>query len=263
LRAHSARKARYERVRHDTVRYEHVRSTVDDVPRSVPVSRRERPAKPALSRDAVVAAAVELVRELGTERVTMRRLAQELDTGPASLYVYVRDTAELHAAVLDVFLAEVDLAPVADDADDDWRDRLWRVLASYSAVLYERPGLARAAMVTHPSGPHYLALVDGLLALLAVGRVPADRAAWAVDVLLLVATATAAEHGTRDAAPSAEVEHDDLVAALGEADPAVHPHIAALGSDLFSGTGPDRTRWFVDVLLAGATVTPRPPKETP
>lgn len=235
---------------------------VDDVPRSVPVSRRERPAKPALSRDAVVAAAVELVRELGTERVTMRRLAQQLDTGPASLYVYVRDTAELHAAVLDVFLAEVDLAPVGDDADD-WRDRLWRVLASYSAVLYERPGLARAAMVTHPSGPHYLALVDGLLALLAVGGVPADRAAWAVDVLLLVATATAAEHGTRNAAPSAGAEDDELVAAVGDVDPAVHPHIAALGPDLLSGTGPDRTRWFVDVLLAGATVTPRPPKETP
>ncbi|HEY2224023.1 TetR/AcrR family transcriptional regulator [Actinomycetospora sp.] len=231
------------------------------MPRPVPVSRRERPAKSALSREAVVAAAVELVRDLGTERVTMRRLAQELDTGPASLYVYVRDTAELHAAVLDVFLAEVDLAAVGSDGD--WRDRVWRVLESYVAVLYQRPGLARAAMVTHPSGPHYLALVDGLLALLAAGGVPADRAAWAVDVLLLVATATAAEHGTRAAAPSAEAEDDELVAALTGADPAVHPHIAALGPDLFSGAGSERTRWFVDVLLAGATATPRPPKENP
>ncbi|MCD2196083.1 TetR/AcrR family transcriptional regulator [Actinomycetospora endophytica] len=231
------------------------------MPRSSPVSRRDRPAKPALSRESVVAAAVELVRELGTERVTMRRLAQELDTGPASLYVYVRDTAELHAAVLDVFLAEVDLTPV--DADGDWRDRLWGVLESYTAVLFPRPGLARAAMVTHPSGPNYLALVDGVLALLAAGGIPADRAAWAVDVLLLVATATAAEHGTRAAAPSAEAEDDELVAALTDADPAAHPHIAALGPELFSGTGPDRSRWFVDVLLAGATVTPRPAKETP
>jgi hypothetical protein len=29
----------------------------------------------------------------GLSRVTMRRLAQELDTGAASLYVYVRNTA--------------------------------------------------------------------------------------------------------------------------------------------------------------------------
>jgi hypothetical protein len=28
----------------------------------------------------------------------MRRLAQKLDTGPASLYVYLRNTGELHAA---------------------------------------------------------------------------------------------------------------------------------------------------------------------
>ncbi|MEV8510654.1 hypothetical protein AB0368_38300 [Actinoplanes sp. NPDC051475] len=28
----------------------------------------------------------------------MRRLAEELDTGPASLYVYVRNMAELHGA---------------------------------------------------------------------------------------------------------------------------------------------------------------------
>jgi AcrR family transcriptional regulator len=248
------------RIEVEHVRDEHVRDNVVAVPRSSPVSRRERPAKSALSREAVVAAAVELTRTLGTERVTMRRLAQELDTGPASLYVYVRDTAELHAAVLDVFLGEVDLAPV--DAAGDWRDRLWRVLQSYSAVLVDRPGLARAALVTHPSGPHYLALVDGVLGLLAAGGVPPDRAAWAVDVLLLVATATAAEHGTRAAAPTAEAEDDELVAALTGADPAVHPHIAALGPDLFSGSGPDRTRWFVDVLLAGATVTPRPPEET-
>lgn len=208
-----------------------------------------------------MAAAVELVRTHGLERVTMRRLARELDTGPASLYVYVRDTAELHAAVLDVFLAEVDLSPV--DAEGEWHDRLWQVLESHAAVLYARPGLARAALVTHPSGPHYLALVEGLLALLADGGVPADRAAWAVDVLLLVATAAAAEHGTRATAPSASAEDDDLVAALTDADPAVHPYIAAHGPELFSGTGPDRFRWFVDVLLAGATVTPRPAKETP
>jgi AcrR family transcriptional regulator len=230
------------------------------VPRPRPTSRRERPAKPALSRGAVVATAAQLVRTLGVERVTMRRLAQELDTGPASLYVYVRDTAELHAAVLDVFLAEVDLSPV--DAEGDWRDRLGRVLESHSAVLYARPGLARAALVTHPSGPHYLALVEGLLALLDAGGVPPDRAAWAVDVLLLVTTASAAEHATRAGAPSADTEDDELVDALLGVDPAVHPHIAALGPDLFSGTGSDRFRWFVDVLLAGAAVTPRPSEET-
>ena len=76
-------------------------------------SRRERPAKPALTRAGIVAAAVRIMQAEGLDRVTMRRLAQELDTGPASLYVYLRNTAELHAAMLEELLGRVDLTPVA------------------------------------------------------------------------------------------------------------------------------------------------------
>src|ERR1700683_1702799 len=92
-------------------------------PRTRPVvSRRERPAKPALSREGIVAAAVAVMQAEGLDRVTMRRLATDLDTGPASLYVYVRNTAELHAAMLEELLSQVDLSPVT--AAGDWRDRL-------------------------------------------------------------------------------------------------------------------------------------------
>src|SRR6267154_655953 len=115
------------------------------------VSRRERPAKPALTREGIVAAAVGVMQAEGLDRVTMRRLAQELDTGPASLYVYVRNTAELHAAMLE-----------------------------------------QSVLVTRPSGPAYLSLAEGILALLAAGGVPPARAAWAVDLLLHFATSTAA-----------------------------------------------------------------------
>ena len=81
-------------------------------PRTRPiVSRRERPAKPALTRAGIVAAAVAVMQAEGLDRVTMRRLAQELDTGAASLYVYVRNTAELHAAMLEELLGQVDLHP--------------------------------------------------------------------------------------------------------------------------------------------------------
>ena len=86
------------------------------------MSRRERPAKPALTRAGIVAAAVRIMQAEGLDRVTMRRLAQELDTGAASLYVYVRNTAELHAAMLEELLGQVDLTPVT--AAGDWRDRL-------------------------------------------------------------------------------------------------------------------------------------------
>jgi len=97
-------------------------------------------------------------------------LAQELDAGAASLYVYVRNTAELHAAILEQLLRQVDLSPVT--AAGDWRDRLITVLWSYTSILFGQPGLAQSGPTTRPSGPAYLSLAEGLLALLSAGGVP-------------------------------------------------------------------------------------------
>jgi AcrR family transcriptional regulator len=223
-----------------------------------PKSRRERPAKPALTRDGIVATAVELVRAEGLARVTMRRLAQELDTGAASLYVYVRNTAELHAAVLDELLGVVDLSPVK--AAGDWRERLERVLASYADVLFEYPGLAQSALVARPSGERYLNLVEALLALLDEGGVPKGQAAWGIDILLQFATAQAAEHAVADprATRDDSQDWDALTNAVRNVSPETHPHLAAQGTDLLSGPGEARLAWGFRVVINGVLGTPRP-----
>jgi AcrR family transcriptional regulator len=222
-------------------------------------SRRERPAKPALTRAGIVAAAVQVMRAEGLDRVTMRRLAAELDTGAASLYVYVRNTAELHAAMLEDLLSQIDLSPVT--ADGDWQDRLEQVLTAYTAILFEQPGLAQSALVTRPSGPAYFGLVDGVLALLDAGGIPGDRAAWAMDLLLHFATSTAVEQGTRERAVDAQDEDEALAAALRDAPAGQFPHIAAIGAaELMSGPG--RLSWGFRVLINGVSQTPRPESET-
>ncbi|MEU2623761.1 TetR/AcrR family transcriptional regulator [Streptomyces sp. NPDC007157] len=223
--------------------------------RPQPLSRRERPAKPALTRDGIVATAVRVMRAEGLERVTMRRLAKELDTGPASLYVYVANTAELHAAILDELLGEVDLGPAAEGGD--WRERIEAVLASYSDLLHQYPSLARAALVARPSGPNYLNLLEALLALLSLGGVPDGQAAWGVDVLLQMATASAAEHAGRDGSPDTEEEWNAVATAVENASAADTPHVAALGSELLSGTPQTRRTWQIHMLLNGILHTPR------
>lgn len=225
-----------------------------------PRSRRERPAKPALTRAGIIASAVAMMRAEGLERVTMRRLAQELDTGPASLYVYVRNTAELHAAILDALLGDVDLSPVTQDGD--WRERLAAVLTSYTWLLHEYPSLARSALVARPSGANYLNLLEALLALLHEGGVPAGQAAWGVDVLLQVATASAAEHSTRAQSIDADDDWHALATALGTVSPTAHPHIAAIGTDLMSGTPRARSAWTFHMLVNGVLATPRPASST-
>ncbi|MFE4176806.1 TetR/AcrR family transcriptional regulator [Streptomyces sp. NPDC056909] len=219
-----------------------------------PRSRRERPAKPALTYQGIVDTAVAVMRADGLQRVTMRRLAQELDTGPASLYVYVANTAELHAAILEELLGAVDLKPAT--ARGDWRERLVTVLGAYTFILFEHPSLAHSALVARPSGPNYLALVEAILALLHEGKVPDAQAAWGVDVLLQVATATAAEQSTRDQAIDAADEHNALVAALRDVNPATHPRISALSADLVSGTPSQRLAWIFRTVVNGVKTTP-------
>ncbi|WP_194892698.1 TetR/AcrR family transcriptional regulator [Catenulispora pinisilvae] len=224
--------------------------------RPEPVSRRERPAKPALTRAGIVATAVRVMRSEGLERVTMRRLAAELDTGPASLYVYVANTTELHAEILEAMLGEVDLGPVG--AAGDWRDRIDAVLGSYGRVLVENPGLARSALVARPSGANYLNLVEALLTLLNEGGIPDAQAAWGLDLLLQNATASVVEHPGREGSNSVGEDWDSLAEALADASPAGTPRVAALGTQLMSGTAQSRRKWAIRVLLDGMKHTSLP-----
>src|SRR5882757_9144875 len=125
----------------------------------VPVSRRERPAKPAMTRQGIIDAALVILRDEGLRKVTMRRIAAVLDTGPASLYVYVRDTEDLHAQILDALLAGI---PDIDGATG-WRGQVKALLRRYLSILFDHPELARMAMSTMPNGPNYLRFVERLL----------------------------------------------------------------------------------------------------
>jgi AcrR family transcriptional regulator len=213
----------------------------------MPTSRRDRPAKPALTRAGIVAAAVRILRAEGLGKVTMRRLATELDTGAASLYVYVANTDELHAAVLDELLGEVRADPAGT-----WEEQVEQVLLAYTDILLAHPALARSALTAWPHGPHYLALVDTLLGLLAGGGVPTAQAAWGVDLLLLHAAATAAEQATRRSEPAVE---EDWKALFREVRESTLPHVRAAAGPLLGGTPAQRRSWAVRALLRGIGTT--------
>jgi len=225
---------------------------------AAPRSRRERPAKLALTRQGIIDAALAILRDEGLHKVTMRRIAAALDTGAASLYVYVQNTEDLHAQILDALLSAVTAAPPASGT---WRERLKGLLTSYLRVLFAYPEIARMTMITHPSGPHYLALVEAILVFLDEGGVPDREAAWAVDLLLLFVTAVAAEQGTRQASSQAAAEDSALAVALVTVDARSYPQIARLGTELLSGDGIDRFGWALDALLAGILGTSRPSVE--
>jgi hypothetical protein len=119
-----------------------------------------------------------------------------------------------------------------------------------------KTALTRAGIVARPSGPHYLAL-ETVLDLLGAGGVPDAQAAWGLDALLQMATATAAEQGLRSVAGDARDEEERLTAAIRNAPQDRYPRNVALGDDLLPGTGPDRLEWMLTAFINGILRTSR------
>jgi AcrR family transcriptional regulator len=209
------------------------------------VSRRGGPAKQPLSRDLVVDTALELLTRDGLEGMSLRKVAASVDTGAASLYVYVKDLHELEALVLDRALSRVRTGLARRKP---WRERLHAVLGSYARVLLGNPGLAQLAMRTIAAGPNALRLVETLLEILEHAGVDEATAAWAVDLLLLYVTAIAAEQSQRNQ----EVDPMGTIASvIGEVSEADYPRLHRARKALLAGGGKERFTWALDVLIAG------------
>jgi len=216
------------------------------------VSRRARPAKAPLSRAAIVAAALAILKEDGLDGLSLRRVAAALDTGPASLYVYFANLDDLHATLLDAAHAEVEL-PQAGKRN--WRERLIALLSSYMLVLYRTPGLAQLAMQQIACGPASLRIVETMLALLLEGGVQEARAGLAVDLLLLHVTAVAAEQSNwRDKGNDLE-RAKEVFAHLS---PSEFPLVAGSKEHLFACTPKTRFLWALNVIIDGVLAAPLP-----
>ncbi|GAA1968733.1 hypothetical protein GCM10009817_05860 [Terrabacter lapilli] len=108
----------------------------------------------ALSRDQVVATAVDLLRRYGLGDLTMRRLARELGVAPGALYWHVANKQELLVHVADALLSEIPPPPVGQPPAEALaglsvgvRDALVQVpdAADVVGLAYAvRPGATRA-----------------------------------------------------------------------------------------------------------------------
>lgn len=221
---------------------------MDAPPRSR--STRDRPAKAPLSEEAVVDAALAVAKKEGLAAVTMRRVAAELDTGPASLYVYVSNRDELLRAMLDRVGASI---PRVEPDPKRWREQLYDLLDAFRVALEEHPGLATVLpgvpVVTDAS----LGSIENLLGLLVAGGIAPQDAAWACDILMLIVTATASEADLRrDAGHALD---DDFVEQMRSTFAAVpadrYPNVASHASELVAGDGNDRFRFSIDTFIDG------------
>jgi AcrR family transcriptional regulator len=188
-----------------------------------PVSRRGGPVRPALSRAVIVAAALAVADRQGLDAVSMRRVADELDTGASALYVYVKNRDDLLAAMFDHAMAEVASAPLPDGG---WRDRLTALLLDSITAASGHGGLARVALTTIPDGPNAVVVTERVRTLLAEGGLGEATIPAALDLLGLFVTAAAL-----DRVPEARATPEQR-----------RQHL----------------RWEIDVILSGLTAASPP-----
>jgi AcrR family transcriptional regulator len=223
-----------------------------------PRSRRERPAKPPLSREAIVAAALDIARTEGVEALSMRRVAQALDTGAASLYVYVADRNELQELVFDAAIGTMELPAIETER---WREQLKELARRMVKMMSEDfPGMAVLAMSHIPSGENAMRAVEAMLSLLKAGGASDEAAAYAADLLSLYVTAIAYEESLyrtlyRDPEHE-EREVERLAARFAALDPERFPTMAKLGPAMTRGDGGERFELGLDVLINGLLATP-------
>src|ERR1700722_11451930 len=86
-----------------------------------------------LSREGITAAALAVVDAEGIEGLTMRRVAEELDTGAASLYAHFSDKEEIVEAVVDRVIGEVPLPERIDP--ERWQAQLKQIALDSRAVF--------------------------------------------------------------------------------------------------------------------------------
>jgi AcrR family transcriptional regulator len=174
--------------------------------------RRSRRRREPISRDAIVAAAIQLLDREGLAALSMRRLADELGTGAASLYWHVGSKDGLLDLVLDQIIGE---AKVPDPDPGRWREQLKQVARDQRRVSLLHPWVVRVSIGRIPMGPHALRYSERILAILRAGGLPPHLAVQ--GYLLLIATIngftideTGVDDGTGAADSPLPIDPDDL-----------------------------------------------------
>jgi AcrR family transcriptional regulator len=214
--------------------------------------RKAAPPRQPLSQDLVVETALRVVRAEGLDAVSMRRVAQELGTGPASLYAHVSNKDELLELMLDRIAAQVRL-PEPDPGR--WQEQIKEIARELRRVWTAYNDISRYSLGNIPTGANLLAIAERELDIMRIGGVPDQIAAWFVDRLGLFVDADAfegtmwvsrAKEGTDPATYFSQIR--DYFAGL---PPARFPNIVSMVDTLFTGDDDDRFEFGLDLLVRG------------
>lgn len=202
--------------------------------------------EPALTRERIIAAAVELLDAQGVEGLTMRGLADRLGSGVMSLYWHVPKKEDVFDLAVDAVLAYGPSVSLLEP--EDWRQDVVHMLDDWRASMLRHPWAA-ALLPRRALGPNILARLEMLsrtLSKAGVADSDLNAAIWSLWNHVMGATITRA---------SFDRSEDDLAAAqqrladLGERYPTIERSRLLLDSD-WDGTFQKGLDFLLDGLVS-------------
>ena len=171
-----------------------------------------------LTRELITTTALDVVAREGLAARSMRRLAQELDVWPMSVYRHFRDKEDLLDAVAAAGAEGVDMPP----AEGTWREQLPALAEEARVLLARQPSDLRRRTLLSPG---ILALSDAALRVLREGGLSSADAATAWRTVLAYVVGSI----ELEAATGTERETQAALLAVPEAE---HPALAADAAEL-------------------------------
>ncbi|TQM80059.1 TetR family transcriptional regulator [Saccharothrix saharensis] len=209
--------------------------------------RPARGPRRGLTMERIVAAAIQVVETEGPAALSMRRVAEELGVGTASLYTYLPGKAELEALMVDAIGAG---DPLPDDWPGDWRAKVEAWARTDHELYRKHPWVLHLVATVAAPGPNLLRWMDSALRVLrGTGLTEAEKMAVVESVDAYVRGQARLSLDTRE--PSAEEvrERDALLGELVDFEP--YP---ALVETVRAGVSPyagDKFEFGLRLLLDG------------
>ena len=213
-----------------------------------PVVQRS-PGRPPIPLDRIVTTALQIVDEEGADALSMRTLAQRLESGTATLYRHFTSRADLIAHVVDLVSGSVEIDPAKLGAMP-WQEACKTIARAMFDALRRHPNVAPLLAEDVPTGPNAMAARERLVALLLDNGFPRSLAARSYATLaryvLGFAIQLTSHHGDLGDAGLARLFHN--------LDPAQFPATVKV-ADHLPVPLEDEFEFGLDLIIDGLTQT--------
>ncbi len=208
--------------------------------------------KPPLSRDRIVASAVELLEREGEDALSMRRIAADLGYGVMSLYNHVPNKAALLDAIAEHVMGGLQFAA---DPQADWRDQARALVRTFREISRRYPRSVNVVIMRQLNSPAGLRPLELALATARAAGFDGVTAVRVMRTFVAYALGTVVNDARLDQMHAGAAPGADLYTA--RLDPAEFPNTLALAGTLMQHDHEADFEFGLDLLIAAVAALPR------